>query len=147
MIYFVRHGATDWNEHVNEKGEKDPKCQGMADIPLNQNGINQAKKLAETLKNVKFDRVICSPMTRTRQTCEIIYNGNVKVEYDSRLVERDFGEFEGLTKSQFNFKEFCDAKSTKTYIYFKSLYFIKTFIFYLFISKQTHTHNNCFYVF
>ena len=59
MIYFVRHGSTDWNENLNEKGLKDPKCQGRADLDLNEKGILQAKQLAEQLKNVKFAKNQC----------------------------------------------------------------------------------------
>ena len=117
MIYFVRHGSTDWNEHINEKGQRDPKLQGRADIPLNNKGIAQALATAETLKNIKFDRVICSPLTRTRQTCDIIYNGDKPVEYDERIIERDFGEFEGFTRTQFDFKAYCNAFSSPKLLY------------------------------
>ena len=71
MLYFVRHGVTDWNENTTPDGRHAPKCQGRADIPLNQNGIAQAKELAKNIKDIKFDKVYCSPLTRTRQTCDI----------------------------------------------------------------------------
>ena len=54
MIYFVRHGATDWNENKNEKGEKDPRMQGQVDIPLNATGISQALLASENLKGIEF---------------------------------------------------------------------------------------------
>ena len=69
MIYYLRHGATDWNENLNEQGIKDPKCQGRVDIPLNEKGIKQAMQAKETLNCIEFDRVICSPLTRAIQTC------------------------------------------------------------------------------
>jgi len=106
MIYYLRHGATDWNENKNEQGIKDPKCQGRIDIPLNEKGLQQALKAQEILKDIEFDRVICSPLTRAIQTCQIAYMGNAKIEIDNRLIERDFGEFEGTPRSQFNFKAF-----------------------------------------
>ena len=112
MIYFVRHGSTDWNEYINESGQRDPKLQGRADIPLNNKGVSQALATAETLKDINFDRVICSPLTRTRQTCDLIYNGNKPVEYDDRVIERDFGEFEGFTRTQFDFRAYCNAFSS-----------------------------------
>ena len=108
MLYFVRHGATDWNDYVNENGERDPKCQGRADIPLNERGKKQAMGLSEALKGVKFDRVICSPLTRTRQTCEIIYKGDKPIEIDPRIIEMDFGQFEGARRSQVSFKKLCN---------------------------------------
>lgn len=111
MIYFVRHGATDWNENRSAQGIKDPKCQGRADLDLNEKGILQAKQVAHQLKNIKFDRVICSPLKRAKQTLNIIYTGEVPVEFDDRINERDFGEFEGLTRSEFDFRDFWNAES------------------------------------
>ena len=111
MIYFVRHGVTDWNENITPDGRRLPKCQGRADIPLNNNGIAQAKELAKTLKNIKFDKIICSPLTRAKQTCELILGSLEGVIFDERVIERDFGEFEGLTKEDFDFYGFCNKHS------------------------------------
>lgn len=106
MIYYVRHGATDWNDHVNERGEKAPRCQGLVDNELNARGIAQARDIAETLKGVKFSKVISSPLKRARQTCEIICDGSYDIEIEPRIIERDFGEFEGLTRDAFDFRGF-----------------------------------------
>ena len=114
MLYFVRHGATDWNDYINENGEKDPKCQGRADIPLNNRGINQAMELAQQIKDIEFDRVICSPLTRARQTCEIIYSGDKPIEIDQRIIEMDFGQYEGARRSQVSFKHLCNIKADHT---------------------------------
>ena len=111
MIYFVRHGVTDWNENITADGRHSAKCQGRADIPLNENGIAQAKELAKSLNQIKFDKVICSPLTRTRQTCELILGSLDGVIFDERVIERDFGEFEGLTKEEFDFFGFCNKNS------------------------------------
>ena len=115
MIYFIRHGLTDWNEHINEKGVKSPKCQGRANIPLNQNGINQAHEAAKQLCGIKFDKVFCSPLTRAKQTCEIILGNLDNVIIDERIIERDFGEFEGLTKDEFDFLDFCNNTHKNKY--------------------------------
>ena len=115
MIYFVRHGSTDWNENKNVLGQKDPKCQGRADLPLNEKGMTQALETAQILKDKKFDRVICSPLLRARQTCDLIYNGNAPVEIDERVVERDFGEFEGKTRSEFDFNGFWNIYSNQNF--------------------------------
>ena len=111
MIYFVRHGVTDWNENITPDGRHSAKCQGRADIPLNQNGIAQAIELSKTLKDIKFDKVFCSPLTRTKQTCELILGSLDDVVFDDRIIERDFGEFEGLTKEEFDFYGFCNKNS------------------------------------
>ena len=115
MIYFVRHGSTDWNENINAQGQKAPKCQGRADLDLNEKGVLQAQKTAEQLIGIKFDRVICSPLKRAKQTLEIIYSGNSHVEIDERVIERDFGEFEGLTRAEFDFAGFWNANSKQKY--------------------------------
>jgi broad specificity phosphatase PhoE len=85
MIYLVRHGQTDWNLFR--------KFNGVTDTFLNQTGIAQSKVQAENLKNVNFDACYCSPQTRARQTCEIIFKG--PIVFDDRLAEINAGEFEG----------------------------------------------------
>jgi broad specificity phosphatase PhoE len=89
MIYLVRHGQTDWVLFR--------RFNGVTDTYLNQTGIAQSKVQAENLKNVKFDACFCSPRTRARQTCEIIYQG--PIVFDDRLAEINAGEFEGTDET------------------------------------------------
>ena len=89
MVYLVRHGQTDWNLFR--------KFNGVTDTLLNLTGIEQAKLQAENLRNVSFDACFCSPRTRARQTCEIIYQG--PIVFDDRLVEINAGEFEGADQT------------------------------------------------
>jgi broad specificity phosphatase PhoE len=89
MIYLVRQGETDWNLFR--------RANGVTDTFLNQTGIAQSKLQAENLRSVSFDTCFCSPQTRARQTCEIIYKG--PVEFDERLTEIDCGEFEGTDET------------------------------------------------
>lgn len=93
-IYIARHGLTDWNLV--------PKVQGVTDIPLNEQGIQQAYNLAEKIKNLdfKFDRIFCSPLDRARKTAEIVGEVNgVPVTVESRLTEQNFGMWEGFDSS------------------------------------------------
>lgn len=131
MIYFVRHGSTDWNEHKNSKGIKDPKCQGRIDLPLNETGIEQAKQTAEAIKGKKFNRIICSPLLRARQTCDIIYNGvgNTPIVIDERIIERNFGEFEGYTRSEFDFMGFWNRNSKQKFKHAESIMEIEKRVF------------------
>lgn len=94
MIYFIRHGQTDWN--------LTKRLQGRKDIPLNKNGIKQAKETREKLKNIKFDVIFCSPLQRAKETCEIVTNQNKNIIFDDRIIERDFGDYQGLTKDKCN---------------------------------------------
>lgn len=86
-IYIARHGQTDWNiQH---------KAQGRSDIPLNEAGIKQAEKLRDNIKDLEFDAVYASPLKRAAKTAEIATNGKYNIQFDNRLVERSFGDFEG----------------------------------------------------
>ncbi len=89
-IYMVRHGETD----QNRKG-----CYyGKTDAVLTENGLRQAKQLKGLLRDVHFDRVISSPLVRAYHTAEIVMEGrNQEMICDSRLMEQDFGIFEGYT--------------------------------------------------
>jgi len=89
MVYLVRHGQTDWNLFR--------RANGITDTFLNTTGIEQAKHLAEELKDVSFDVCFCSPQTRARQFCEIIHKGHVI--FDERLTEIVCGDFEGMEET------------------------------------------------
>ena len=115
MLYFVRHGSTNWNQNYDTNGIRDPKMQGKSDIPLNENGIQQAKDTAATLEGIKFDKIYCSPLTRAKQTCAIINKDNQDVIYDARIMERDFGEYESHVKSSFDFARFWNDLVYDTY--------------------------------
>lgn len=106
MIYFVRHGQTDYN--------KNKIMMGHTDIPLNEEGIIHAYKLKEQLKNINFDLVYCSTLQRAKQTCDIIFEDrNQAVVYRDELRERDYKDFEGKPKSSFDYNKFWDYSSTE----------------------------------
>jgi uncharacterized phosphatase len=52
MLYLIRHGQTDWN--------KNKLIQGHADIPLNEAGRQQAKRVAERFRDIHIDVVYTS---------------------------------------------------------------------------------------
>lgn len=86
-IYIARHGQTNWNiQH---------KAQGRTDIPLNETGIKQAEALRDNIKDIEFTAVYASPLKRAARTAEIATDNKYKINYDDRLVERSFGDFEG----------------------------------------------------
>ena len=107
-LLVVRHGRTDWNDLG--------KVQGLTDIELNEEGIKQAYKTKELLKDYKIDLIISSPLTRTRQTAAIINKGrNIKTIYDERVIERDYGEYEGYQKHEFDYLGYWGYKKNKKY--------------------------------
>ena len=88
-LYVLRHGTTDWNVIK--------RLQGQTDIPLNEDGTRLAEEAAGMYKDVNFDICFCSPLIRARQTADILLKGrDIPVEYDDRLKEIAFGEYEGL---------------------------------------------------
>jgi alpha-ribazole phosphatase len=81
-LYFVRHGQTDTN--ANNASDT------STDEPLNQLGIQQAKQLAEKLKDIKFDTIISSPLKRAFQTAELLNEcHHLPITVDGAWRERD----------------------------------------------------------
>ena len=60
IVYIFRHGETDSNSQK--------RMQGWLDVPLNANGVAQARVLAQRLADVKFDVVYSSPSSRALDT-------------------------------------------------------------------------------
>ena len=87
-LYLIRHGETDYN--------KMKRNQGQIDIPLNEYGRELARKTREGLAEVPFDLCLCSPLSRARETAEIILEGrDIPIITDERLIEISFGRYEG----------------------------------------------------
>lgn len=100
-IYLIRHGQTDWNA--------EGRFQGQHDIPLNDIGRGQASRNGILLQSLIGDRVsefafVSSPMTRTRQTMELVRTamGLEPTSYGTNdaLIELSFGDWEGHTLSE-----------------------------------------------
>lgn len=94
VIYFIRHGETDWNRQGI--------IQGSIDTDLNAHGIAQAKDVARALseKSGEFDtfNFVVSPQRRARETMNYIATalkldaGEIQIE--PRLRELGFGIWE-----------------------------------------------------
>ena len=86
--WFLRHGETDWN--------RDNRTQGSTDIPLNENGVAQARAAAALLCGRGIETIVCSPLTRARRTAEIVAGVlRLPVQVRSDLREASFGVHEG----------------------------------------------------
>lgn len=101
VLYYIRHGLTDWNV--------EQRLQGRHDIPLNAEGRAQAVRCADVLADL-FARdgrtaadfgYVSSPLIRARETMELmrVTLGLPRAGYsvEPRLAEIAFGEWEGLT--------------------------------------------------
>jgi len=101
LLYFVRHGETDWNA--------ERRLQGQLDIPLNDVGRRQSMQCGSVLRDLLAARhktpadftFIASPLSRARETMEILRRAlglpSEGFAVDPRLVELSFGRWEGLT--------------------------------------------------
>lgn len=86
-IYLARHGQTNLN--------KQKLMQGRIEEPLNDTGRNQALLAREQIKNVKFDAVISSPLSRAKETAAILADVPMEtIETDERIIEVTFGKYE-----------------------------------------------------
>ncbi len=104
VIYYIRHGETEWNAAG--------RFQGSQDIPLNDLGRRQAAQAGAILGDL-FSRdqrgagtmpFVASPLGRARQTMELV-RGTLDLPSDSytiddRLREIGYGHWEGSTLSQ-----------------------------------------------
>lgn len=90
-IVVVRHGETEWSASGRHTSR--------TDLPLTERGRERAGRLAGMLAGRSFAAVLCSPLLRARETCELAGFGEKAVIVDA-LHEWDYGEYEGLTTPQ-----------------------------------------------
>jgi len=88
-LYVVRHGETSTNSELRING-------AITDKPLNDKGIHQAKELRDIINISKFDEVYTSPLQRTLKTAEILNQDQRVIKKDSRLVETNYGSWDGI---------------------------------------------------
>jgi len=93
MTVLARHGATAMSVEKRFSGL------GGSDPALTRLGEEQAMALAaELVARGGIERIVSSPLQRTRQTAAIAAASlNLPVEIDEGLAECAFGEWEGLT--------------------------------------------------
>ncbi len=94
-ITLLRHGES--------VGNAESRWQGQAEFPLTDMGRKQAQALAERWRNekMKFDLIISSPLERAKETAEIIASAlDLKIEFEPLWLERDNGDFAGLTANE-----------------------------------------------
>ena len=87
-IVLVRHGETEWSASGQHTSR--------TDLPLLPEGRERAAVLRSELSSWRFSAVVCSPLRRARETCELAGFGGVAAVWDE-LHEWNYGEYEGLT--------------------------------------------------
>lgn len=104
QLYVIRHGQTDCNR------KKQYNCRYDEDI--NEIGIEQAKTASAFVQKLDIDFIICSPMIRTRHTCDLININKIPVFYEEKLIERDGGKLTLTTIDDYFFQEYYNYYST-----------------------------------
>jgi broad specificity phosphatase PhoE len=102
-LVLTRHGLTPRSDPEQHLGQH-------IDIGLSAAGLEQAAALAERIGDERFDRIISSPLVRARETAEAIARGRA-IELDPRLVEMDYGRWEGLTYAEIDAVEAAYRRS------------------------------------
>ncbi|TCO62587.1 histidine phosphatase family protein [Actinocrispum wychmicini] len=83
-IYLARHGRTDYN--------RVGRFQGQLDVPLNETGREQAKRLADRVADLGLAALWASPLARARETAEAVsVHIGLPIQFDNRLMETDTG--------------------------------------------------------
>jgi len=97
-LVLVRHGQSEWNEKNLFTGWKDPN--------LTKKGIGEAIEAGKLLKakNMKFDLMFTSNLTRAQETGRLILEemnlANITIQKDQSLNERNYGDLAGLNKDE-----------------------------------------------
>jgi phosphoserine phosphatase len=91
-LVLTRHGLTDRSIPEQHLGQR-------MDVPLNEAGRQQAEALAMRVAGIGWDRIIASPLIRAAETASILARGT-PIQPDARLMEMDYGRWEGLTNEQ-----------------------------------------------
>ncbi|MBQ2824782.1 MAG: histidine phosphatase family protein [Clostridia bacterium] len=106
-LYAARHGETEYNAQFRV-------C-GLTDLELTEKGKEQARELAENVRDKNIDLIISSPLKRAVTTGGIVAEKlNVPVIYDKRIIEHNYGIYEG--KSGFD-ENFMNNKRNLAYRY------------------------------
>ncbi|MEU1253033.1 histidine phosphatase family protein [Streptomyces chartreusis] len=86
-LFLVRHGETEWSRSGQHTS--------FTDLPLTQDGEEQAKSLAPLLSGRTFALALTSPLSRAVRTAELA--GVTGAVPDPDLHEWDYGGYEGVT--------------------------------------------------
>lgn len=100
-LFLVRHAQTDWNREP-------ARCQGWAEVELNETGRAQARDLGRALAGRGVELVVTSHLVRARETADLIheeFGGELPLIVDPRLAEAHRGEWETLRFSSIRREE------------------------------------------
>ena len=95
-LVIVRHGQSEWN--------KANIFTGWVDVDLTEEGVAEAQKAGELLKDYKFDEAFSSELKRANRTLDIILKGigqtDIPITRSEKLNERMYGDLQGKNKDE-----------------------------------------------
>lgn len=95
-LFVARHGQTVWNAQN--------KVCGITDVELTEKGIEQAKKLADTVQDHSIDIILSSPLKRAVETSKIVADkNNIPLQIEELLIEQNYGIYEGADRKNDSF--------------------------------------------
>ncbi len=94
-LVLVRHGKSEWN--------KLGLWTGRTDVPLDEDGVQEARETAYKLKNIPFDKIYISSLKRAKQTYDeikLVLGLHSPEVFTKALDERNYGIYTGKDKWQ-----------------------------------------------
>lgn len=104
-LYLVRHGESEANMNGLHAG--------WAPVHLTVKGVSDAKRIGACIDGIKFDKIFCSDLVRTRETCFYAIGAD-KPEFRKELRELDVGILAGQSPKVLMSK-FGDTYSERYY--------------------------------
>jgi 2,3-bisphosphoglycerate-dependent phosphoglycerate mutase len=93
-LVLIRHGQSLWNA--------ENRFTGWVDVPLSDQGREEARRAAGHLEGLRFDVAYTSMLSRAQETLDIILKAigqKPPVIRDQALNERHYGDLQGLNKA------------------------------------------------
>ena len=95
-LVLIRHGQSQWN--------LENRFTGWVDVPLTEAGREEARRGAELIRGIRFDRAFTSNLRRAQDTLRVVLDAigqpDVPVERAEALNERHYGALQGLDKAE-----------------------------------------------
>ena len=104
-LVLIRHGQSQWN--------LENRFTGWVDIPLTDAGREEARRGAQLIRHLTFNRAFTSALIRAQETLAIVLQAlgqtGIPIERDQALNERHYGALQGLNKAE-TAKKYGDAQ-------------------------------------
>ncbi|MFN2568528.1 MAG: histidine phosphatase family protein [Candidatus Dormibacteria bacterium] len=90
-VVLVRHGESEWS--------RSGRFAGRVDVALTARGRREMEATRSSLSPWAFTAVLCSPLQRARDSCELAGLGTA-ADVRPELIEWDYGTYEGRTTAE-----------------------------------------------